>query len=228
MQARLSVVVRTPFLKPPPARGGGGVTAMRDQIACHRFTPARGDASAWHASTPSPLPGGFACGGEGIRFVRGFTLLELMVTIALLVILVSVAAPNFQTFMARNQLTAAANELMMSLQFARSEAIRQRRDTTICPSSNGTSCLADKNDWTMGWIILQELDPSNQELLYVAQPLAPSLQADGPSSLTYVPAGNVSGAPERPFAVTHDAIGDTRCITVTLSGSTSLSQEPCD
>lgn len=72
----------------------------------------------------------------------GFTLIELMVTVAVLVILVAIAIPSFTGIINANRLTAASNELVAALQYARSEAIRTNRRAIACLSTSGAGCLA--------------------------------------------------------------------------------------
>lgn len=77
---------------------------------------------------------------------RGFTLVELMVTVAVLAILLGVAAPSFTSMTRRNRLTAAANELVATLQLAKMEAIRRNSRVVLCPSTDGSACSG--GDWS--------------------------------------------------------------------------------
>ena len=88
------------------------------------------------------------------RTQSGFTLVELMVAIAVLAILASIATPSFQGIVAENRATSAANELLATLQFARSAAIAQSRQVTVCPSSSPPTCGTDNTNWHSGWIVL--------------------------------------------------------------------------
>jgi type IV fimbrial biogenesis protein FimT len=84
---------------------------------------------------------------------RGFTLIELMVTIALVAILATLAAPSFQQTIASSRLTTATNDLYTSLVQARSEAIKQGERVTVCKSDTTTSCSSDvTTTWSVGWI----------------------------------------------------------------------------
>ncbi len=84
----------------------------------------------------------------------GFTLLELMVTIAVVGVLLTVGVPSLRTFMQGNQLISSTNELLSALHIARSEAIKSNGRVTICESSNGTSCAnSGTGDWKDGWIV---------------------------------------------------------------------------
>jgi type IV fimbrial biogenesis protein FimT len=62
---------------------------------------------------------------------RGFTLIELLITLVIAAILSTVAVPAFTGFLARQQLASDVNELISVLSFARSEAIKQRRDIEV-------------------------------------------------------------------------------------------------
>lgn len=75
----------------------------------------------------------------------GFTLIELMVTIAVLAIVMAIAIPNFRGLINSNRLTTQANELVATLQYARSEAVRANGRVTVCPTSDGSTCSG--SDW---------------------------------------------------------------------------------
>ena len=90
-----------------------------------------------------------------MRLVRGFTLLELMVTIAVAAILFSVAVPGFQQLSQRNRIVSYANDFISTVNYARSEAIRRAQPVSICASSTGTSCTGT---WSQGWIIFANVD----------------------------------------------------------------------
>jgi type IV fimbrial biogenesis protein FimT len=62
----------------------------------------------------------------------GFTLVELMVTVAVFAILASIAIPSFQTTIQRNRLSTTANELLAAVQASRSEALRLNQTVRFC------------------------------------------------------------------------------------------------
>ena len=93
----------------------------------------------------------------GGRQARGFTLIELMVTIAVAAVLLALAQPSFTALINSNRLAAQSNELVAGLQEARIEALRANRRVTVCRSSNGTTCDAAAGNWT-GWISFVDTD----------------------------------------------------------------------
>lgn len=89
---------------------------------------------------------------SGAKGARGFTLLELMVTVAVLAILSVIAVPNFSALLNRDRLTSQANELVATLQYARSEAVRLNSRVTLCPSTDGATCSGD--DWSQAIVLV--------------------------------------------------------------------------
>ncbi len=78
---------------------------------------------------------------------RGFTLVELMVTVAVIAIVGAIAAPSFRNLILGSRLTGAANEMIAILQTARMTAVGQRATVTVCPSSAGTACGGLGSRW---------------------------------------------------------------------------------
>ncbi|MCF4010209.1 GspH/FimT family pseudopilin [Rheinheimera sp. UJ63] len=83
-----------------------------------------------------------------LRKAAGLTLVELMVTVAVLAIVVSIAIPSFNGIVASNQLTGPANEVFSMMHFARSEAIRLNQNIEFCKSNaDGTACNTSNGKW---------------------------------------------------------------------------------
>lgn len=89
---------------------------------------------------------------------RGFSLIELMVTVALLAILLAMGLPSFQGSLRSNRVATATNELIASINLARMEALRSPHGAGVCASSDGTDC---DGNWDDGWIVWISGDGDN-------------------------------------------------------------------
>lgn len=87
---------------------------------------------------------------------RGFSLVELMITIMIVAILTAIAWPSFRDFMHRSAVTAQANQMLASLQYARNEAISRHYPTALCGSTDGVTCTAADTDFENGWMIWRD------------------------------------------------------------------------
>ena len=87
------------------------------------------------------------------RSSSGFTLIELMITLAIAAILLMVAVPNLSAYRRNAELTSAANTFMASLNTARSEAMKRGRNAMVVPTNNGSN-------WNDGWVVFVDIDRS--------------------------------------------------------------------
>ena len=86
----------------------------------------------------------------------GVTLMELVVVVAIASILFAIAVPGYAYFVSANRIAVATNDLVSSLQLARSEAIRRTARVTVCKSDNAISAVPSCNPaatWQTGWIV---------------------------------------------------------------------------
>lgn len=80
----------------------------------------------------------------------GFTLIELMVTISILAILLGIGVPSFRAMIEGNRIRTVTNDLVIALQFARSEAVKRGIPVTLCSSNDQAACTGT---WADGWVV---------------------------------------------------------------------------
>ena len=88
---------------------------------------------------------------------HAFTLVELMVTLAVLGISLMIAVPSFLSFSRSNRTVSDTNSLVGALNFARSEATKRRANISVCSSNDGLTCAAGIG-WNSGWIVFINTD----------------------------------------------------------------------
>lgn len=127
----------------------------------------------------------------GPRVVKseGFTLLELIVAIALFAFLVTVAVPGFQGTLRNNRLTTQANALLGALSLARSESIKRNLRVTLCKSGDGANCT-EANDYRQGWIVFIDsynpaLRDAGEEIIQIFNAVTGAMTITGNSSVRH-------------------------------------------
>lgn len=168
------------------------------------------------------------------RSIRGFTLIELMMTILVLATILLLAVPGYRSFVNSNRLTAQANELVSDFSMARSEAGARSRQVQACIAASSTSCATTGSDWAAGRIVWVDtngngsLDAPGEIIKYVP-PLdgGVTLVASGPSntaSLIFQPYGGVTGGSTWTFKLC--VPGDTkgRQVAMPITGRATASR----
>jgi type IV fimbrial biogenesis protein FimT len=85
---------------------------------------------------------------------KGFSLIELLVVMAIMAILLAVSLPSFQQAIESNMTNSQAKLFLTTLSLARSEAIKRGGNVGICASSNGLDC--DAGAWNDGWLVFHD------------------------------------------------------------------------
>jgi len=136
-----------------------------------------------------------------VRGQQGFTLFELIITLAIAAIVIGVAAPSFSGMIQDNRLSSQSLDFLASLNYARSEAIKRRTPVTLCKSADGSTCT-NAGDWGQGWIVFVDGNGSqarenggNEPILRLHGPLAGNNRLTGNGNFTHV--------------ITYQASGDT-------------------
>lgn len=90
---------------------------------------------------------------------NGFTLYELMITLLIVGVVLTLGMPNLTTFTQNSRITTTANDLHAAFQVARSEAARSKSNVTICASDNSMTATADcRGNWEDGFIVFLDLN----------------------------------------------------------------------
>ena len=119
---------------------------------------------------------------------RGFTLLELLITIAIAAIVLALAAPSFSAMLMNNKLTAQSGGLNAALNYARNTALSQNINVQICPvgALNSTTC---GTNWASGWMVVR--DPTGTPTLLQSRqtPAGNPVLSSTAASVTFDPRG---------------------------------------
>ncbi len=167
---------------------------------------------------------------------KGFTLLELMVTVGVAAILLSVGVPSFRTVIMDNRLVRDSNQFVASINLARSSAIRFQRNATICTSddySANTPTCAGTTDWSNGWIVWVDKDrdgnTDNNEILAAQAPVDESTVFTASSAALFsFDARGFGTSPADDLTMCDGRTGETgRSIKVNTVGRTNVSRQEC-
>lgn len=91
---------------------------------------------------------------------NGFTLLELLIVVAIVAILASFAVPSFQTSLANNRQTAELYGVLRDINISRSEAVKRGKRVVLCAGNEVDGCIASA-DWSVGWIVFVDDDAND-------------------------------------------------------------------
>ncbi len=149
---------------------------------------------------------------------RGFTLTELMITIAVFAVITSVALPDYRQYVASQRVRGASFDLMASLVFARSEAIKRNASVAVTQAGGG---------WTSGWTVSTGTSVLRKQDAYhsgVSITNSASL-----TTLSYSNDGRLAGA-TTDFSIAPvgtPASIEPRCVSVRLGGMPSSRLGSC-
>lgn len=158
---------------------------------------------------------------------KGFTLIELMATLAVLGIFASIAIPSFQGLLVRERTSAAANELLAGIQQARSEAVKMGRNSTLCPRNpaNLESC---GTNWSDGWVVRVDRTANASGVQTTVRSTGPvsagvtigSTASGTPPQIQFRPLGQTTGVVT--FTLVHNNPSVTRRVCVYASGQSRI------
>ena len=151
---------------------------------------------------------------------RGFTMMELLVAVAVAAVLFGIGIPMFRNATLGSRLSAAANNLLSSVQLARSEAIKRNVSVTLCASSDGATCAAS-GGWEQGWIVVDTV--ADPDVVIQRQQNLPTgfklTQSGGSVPLVFQPIGIGMGAATFTACRSEPLGGQERVLTVRAAGT---------
>ncbi|MGQ3056392.1 MAG: GspH/FimT family pseudopilin [Nevskia sp.] len=187
----------------------------------------------------------FARRAAAIRRARGFTLIEMLTTVAVVAVTTTVGVPALNGFVTGNRAAGQVNTLIAALNYARSEAVSSAREVSLCPylENAAASAPADRyrcstaTTWSQGWIVFRSvLDEAgnatgSREVLRVFGPLASgdALTATV-NTVTYLPTGFLADGGSSPqFSLTPQACaaGQRRNLSLSLQGQAHVESAHC-
>lgn len=153
----------------------------------------------------------------------GFTLIELMVTIAVAAVLLTIAVPSFRTFVQSSRLSTQANSIVSALNTARSEAIK--RDGTV-------DVVADSNGWSNGWTVQLDDGTGNGggTLLDTFSGLngGTNLTTNAGTSISFDALGQAGSAAQFEVSLSGTGNSGPRYVCVSPSGDIQAGTSTCD
>lgn len=124
-----------------------------------------------------------------VRFCYGFTIIELIIILAIVSVLSAMAYPSFEGMIRGSQLRSSASDMALALKLTRSSAVKFNDRVTMCRSIDGATCHDQPGFWEDGWIIFHDsrtigtlgvVDAGEQIIrIYSAHPPGISLRSGG-------------------------------------------------
>ena len=147
----------------------------------------------------------------------GITLIELMVVIKLVAILATLALPSMTGMLKNNRLTAQANSLIGTIQYARSEAVNRAENVTVEPLAGAGT------DWTQGW----KISLANGDVIRNLEAIEGGTLLSVEDTMVFEPSGFAFAANVLTLTADECTGQHIRTITLSLSGSTKIARAYC-
>jgi len=106
-----------------------------------------------------------------MRRSQGMTLVELLMMLAVVAVVGTLAVPGFKGVMRDSARATAVNAYMHTIFLARSEAIKRNQVVSICRSRDGETCLYGAARWEQGWMVFVNTDRDEPPVRDPGEPL---------------------------------------------------------
>lgn len=107
------------------------------------------------------IPGTVSCPAGYSPYSAGMTFIELLTTISIAAILLTVAVPSFNSMLQSSRFAGFSNAYLTNLHLARSEAIKNNSRVALCKSADGATCTSD-GYWSQGWLVFRDANNNAQ------------------------------------------------------------------
>jgi type IV fimbrial biogenesis protein FimT len=146
------------------------------------------------AGTIVPIPGRYRQGA--------WTLVEVLIILAVVSILITAAVPPMQDFITHNRMSTAVNTFISSLYLARSEAVKRAQNVKVCPTTDYVKCTGG-SDWDPGWMVFLDVNDNDSvdlisDVVLQQNPALPSrfriIGSGGRSDAVFHSTGHAAGS----------------------------------
>lgn len=163
-----------------------------------------------------------------MRSAHGFTLVELLVTVALMGILLGIGVPSYTFLVSEVRAHTLASDLQDALHMARAEAVMSRSRVIVCRRNVGGTACDPGTDWSRGWVILRA-DASHPTAAVVRMWGGnQSMAVTGPhAGLSFQPNGMTATAASFSISVPECSGPRVRKLVVSLVGTTRRDKGEC-
>ena len=153
---------------------------------------------------------------------KGFTLIELIISLAIIAILASIVVPSFNDFIIENKITSTVEGIESAHALARSDAISHLRQSGACgvTDTNSNECI---NDWTNSWMAYSIVSGEAVPLQYWTGKTG--ITATASSASQFYPSGELTSGTSNQIQVSIES--ESRCISVLFIGRIATTEGEC-
>ncbi len=165
------------------------------------------------------------------RSNRGFSLIELIVTLTIAAILLGISVPSLIGFVRSNRLASVTNTFISDINLARSEALKRGIRAGVCQSGGATGCTGS-GTWNTGWVVFADLDDSkawtaSDVVLLKRDAISPEMAITASTVAIIYDRRGMAETGAGNYSFCNTALGKTKAITVDATGRHRLADGAC-